>query len=261
MGLFSRFKDSPADLAALQFVPGAPQLNQTGGFFGRGAPVQPVAIPPAPGGAPPPQGGKKPSFGRVLDGVLGGQTITEVKDAYRAQQAAAQRKAALDGLAKQVITDPREMMVYQTDPDGWAKANASRLEAYTLTPGAKRGIGGQGIDYAPQQYEMGDDLIQTDANGGAHSIHKRDPTFAEKTTAEKVQAEIKNMADRLGIDAAQLVEMIRSHKANESIGQGNLGMRGREFEARKAAGGFGTPGVGGGVIGPTLDPNEWEPVR
>lgn len=221
---------------------------------------QPVAAqPPAqvPATAPAQQSVKGASFGRILDGVLGGQTVTEVKDAYRAQQIAQQRKAQLDALAGQVITDPREMMVYQADPEQWAKANASRLEAYTLSPGAKRAVGGQPIDYAPQQFQMGDQLVQTTPQGGAQSIFTRAPTFAEQNTREKTLAEIQNMIDRLGLDREQLAEAIRSHRANESIGRGNLGVRQSEYEARlKGVGGFGTPGVGN-VLGSSLGP-DWE---
>jgi hypothetical protein len=221
------------------------------------AAAQPIPA-QAPTAAPPvQQSAKGPSFLRILDGVLGGNTVTEVKDAYRAQQIAQQRKAQLDALAGQVITDPREMMVYQADPEQWAKANASRLEAYTLSPGAKRAVGGQQIDYAPQQFQMGDQLVQTTPQGGAQSIFTRAPTFAEQNTREKTLAEIQNMIDRLGLDREQLAEAIRNHRATEAIGQGNLGVRRNEYEARlRGVGGFGTPGVGN-VLGSSLGP-DWE---
>ena len=59
-------------------------------------------------------------------------------------------------------------------------------------------------------------------------------------------------------------EAERAHRAAEETARRNAAtsafsaQTGRlSYDARKKAGGFGTPGVGG-VLGPTLDPDEWE---
>jgi hypothetical protein len=51
-----------------------------------------------------------------------------------------------------------------------------------------------------------------------------------------------------GFKAMQLDETRRHNRATEGVASGNLGMRQKEFKARQAAGGFGTPGAG--VVAP-----------
>lgn len=253
------FAPPPVLPSALMPAPTLALPKQKRGLFGGGDPENPMT------GAQRMQmlGATLRDVGAGLNGQ-GGEAVSSLQQAMQAQQAKAKalkaaeaNRAQLAAMAEQLNMDPREKVLFFANPNEWAKANASRFEAYTLAPGAKRGVGGQQVDYAPQNIEMGDQLVQTQADGGAQSVFTRAPTFAESTTQKKVEAEIKNLADRLGIDQAQLVEMIRAHKATEAVAQGNLGMRGKEFEARRAAGGFGTPGVGG-VLGATLDPNDWE---
>jgi hypothetical protein len=66
-----------------------------------------------------------------------------------------------------------------------------------------------------------------------------------------------------GLQEKQFGEIQRHNRVGESTAQaqvgvarGNLGVRQQEYKARKEAGGFGTPGVAGKVIGPDLDPND-----
>lgn len=261
MGMFGgSFKGGARDLAALQFVPGAPQLNAGGGIFGRYQPPQ--AAPPVAAPAAPPAGGKGPSFGRVLDGVLGGSTITEVKDAYRARKAAEARQQQYLQMVESLNLSPEEKLIALNDPEEFMKAVATR-HAYHAEDGGKTVFNAPGQGGRPlvtQKLVEDGGIYGTQSADGYTQTGQRGMSHTETETARKNDADIAHAAALLGIQKEQLAEMVRNHKATEGIGYGNLGMRGKEFEARKAAGGFGTPGVGG-VLGPSLDPNEWEPVR
>lgn len=227
-----------------------------------GPALSPVSVPTYAPPAPQPQQPAKKGVGflNVLDALFAdgdvGDALAKVKARRAARAQQEQLLAAINSLPEE------ERIIAMADPKGWAEAKAKGLEPYTLSEGQIRGQGGKATHVAPKTVEMGDDLVRTGPDGTS-SIYTRPQTHAEKTTQQRVEAEIKNMADRLGIDQAQLVEMIRSHKASEGIAAGNLGvargglgLRQQEHQARlKGVGGYGTPGVS---LGRVVDPADVE---
>lgn len=140
------------------------------------------------------------------------------RKAERSQAAAADQRAALTKIAQSVITDPREWMLFQMDPQGWAKANASRFEAYTAAPGSVRGVGGDVLMAVPDYKEVGDQVVRTGLDG-VKPVYTRLPTYAE-ITGRMTQEEAR-----------------RHNQATEGLGRDI-------HNTRKASGGYGTPGVG-----------------
>jgi len=121
---------------------------------------------------------------RVLDRVLGGQTFSEALDYERARPMQEERARQLAELASQVITDPREWMVFQSDPEAWAKENATRYGAATMGQGTTRVYGDPsagGSSYTAPTYDFqGDQAVQYGPDGFS-ILGTRNPTFDEQT--------------------------------------------------------------------------------
>lgn len=142
------------------------------------------AMPSAPTPARPEKKVPKVSKLRVLDRVLGGQTFSEALDMERARPMQEERARQLAELASQVITDPREWMVFQSDPEAWAKENATRYGAATMSGGATRVYGdpnaGGSTFTAPTYGFEGDQAVEY-GPGGMNILGTRNPTFDEQT--------------------------------------------------------------------------------
>lgn len=101
---------------------------------------------------------------RVLDGVLGGgQTFSQSLDAERArpmqQEQAAQRRQQMMDFA--TTLDPRERMVFMSDPEAWAKSRAKGYEPVVAAQGSSIYEGGQfqQAPLGPQKLGPGDALV------------------------------------------------------------------------------------------------------
>jgi hypothetical protein len=191
-----------------------------------------------------------PSVAPAMMQALQGQSELAMK--RQSAQAKSQQQAQLLAMADKLGMDDREKVLFLSNPNEWAKANASRFEAATLSQGQRRyAPDGSIIAAAPDYQTMGDQLVQIDPSG-AQGIFRRDPTVSEQETAE--EHDWRRRFDTQGFDWQ------RQYQAGQlGVQRGNLGMRQKEYEARKAAGGFGTPGAGQ-ILGPTLpgNPSDWE---
>jgi hypothetical protein len=144
----------------------------------RFAPQQPAPMPqqmPAPVQAPR-RGGN--DFGRTMMEFID-PSFNRRADERSAAMANQEQRAQLFKFAQSVITDPREWLVFQTDPEAWAKARSSGYEAYTLAAGGKRGQDGETVDYNRQFIETGPEIVGTNADGSLTTEYKRGPTPEE----------------------------------------------------------------------------------
>ncbi len=139
------------------------------------------AMPTAPTPARPEKKVPKVSKLRVLDRVLGGQTFSEALDMERARPMQEERARQLAELASQVITDPREWMVFQSDPEAWAKENATRYAAANVGGGDSRIFGENGPAYTAPKYGFEGDQAVEYGPGGMNILGTRNPTFDEQT--------------------------------------------------------------------------------
>jgi hypothetical protein len=263
MGLFSRFKGSAPSAAMIAPVgdfAGSPTQAppQSRGMFSRF--VDPnsnvtgsqrlqmlgAALSDAGAGLNGQQGGAAARMGQGL--ALQQEAALKRQEALQKSQ----QQAQLVQMADQLGMDPRERLIFMADPAKWASANATRLEAYSLSPGAKRGVGGETVDYAPQFMELGDQVGRTTVDGGVDSVFRREPTYAETETATN--------NDFRRAQNLREFDWQRDYQGGMlGVAKSNAGRGWAAHNARlKGVGGYGTPGVGGGVIGPALDPNEWE---
>lgn len=220
---------------------GAPQPR--GLFGGRAAPVEAAPVEAAPsapvGGAAPQKAGGLDVLWKVLAGNSPGSSRRIVQgelDEAAAAQRAAQARAEL--IAR---LSPEERDLYMTDPKRWAELRMKQAEPYTLAQGAGRyGPGGQMQAYAPE--------VGVDGGYGYSSTPDGSVNWGEQRGMSHSEAETGRHNQRLeDVSLGQL-----------GISQGRLGLAREAHNARlKGVGGYGTPGVGGGVIGPDLD-SDWE---
>jgi hypothetical protein len=172
----------------------------------------------------------------------GGNVAGLQRDAL-ARQAALQA-ADLKKSFEASIKDPQELAFYRAAPDAYLKAKAKAFEPISVAGGNTVLNGPTGTFTAPK---LVDDAgiygtqgatgyTQTGARGGSIA-----ETEAER--AHKVSEEI----DRIRAQVAQ---------GQLTVQQGQLALDRAKHQARAAAGGYGTAGVGQ-VIGPTLT-SDWE---
>lgn len=122
---------------------------------------------------------------RLLDRVLGGQTVTEGLDAERLRlQAEAERPQTLayrqDALSR--ITDPRERALFLgLGGEDWQKNVGQQFAPQVVAEGAAQRVAGSGDVYNNRRTrEFGDSLVR-DTDTGYETLGTRDPTFKERT--------------------------------------------------------------------------------
>ena len=118
---------------------------------------------------------------RVLDRVLGGQTFSEALDYERARPMQEDRARQLAEIAQQVITDPREWMVFQADPEAWAKETATRYAAANVGGGDSRKFGENGPVYTAPKYGFEGDQAVSVGPEGMSVLGTRNPSYQEQT--------------------------------------------------------------------------------
>lgn len=165
----------------------------------------------------------------VLWGVLGGYspgaTKRGIEGGYQQQQAAQAREAEIQALARQNITDPRELLNFLANRKAYTESSAKNYEPQGVAGGnSVQYQGPQGpITTAPLMGVSGDQgYTQTPDNFSITG--QRAPSFAENTNAEQVKAQIAQAI-------AELTEKARHNRQSEGIGW---------YNARKAPGGVGS---------------------
>jgi hypothetical protein len=221
--------------AAQQATQSVDGVAQPRGLFGRStaaAPVaepEPAAMPAAQTNAAPQKAGGLDVLWKVLAGHSPGESRrivqADLDSAAAARQAAAQQAELLGRLS------PEERDLYMTDPKRWAELRMNQQAPYTLAQGAGRyGPGGQLQAYAPE--------VGVDGGYGYSSAPDGSINWGSQRGMSHTEAETGRHNKRLeDVSLGQL-----------GVAQGRLGLGWAAHNARRAAGGYGTPGVGMGVI-------------
>lgn len=190
-------------------------------------------------------------LGARLGGVALAQMAQNRNDTalLAAQEADRERYAALvqQKAAALFPDDARAQAAFSLAPEAMIGAVAKGYEPQQVAAGNTLRVQGQADFMAPKYgvdgghaYGIGPDGFQWGA--------QRPQSHAEVEAARHNQ--IGEQQGWRGLDISQ-------QNANTSAFSAQTGRM--SFEERRRQGGFGTPGVGG-VIGPALDPNEWEIV-
>lgn len=132
---------------------------------------------------------------RVLDGVLGGKTVTESLDGERARETALAQGQQGDPMMRAIaatITDPNELAVFLASPEDWAKNSAEFYSPQVVGAGAAQVRGGVRTVDQPQNIQSGDSIVQV-GSGGANSIFTRTtPSISEGIASRGVDVQATN---------------------------------------------------------------------
>lgn len=144
--------------------------------------------------------------------------------------------------------DPRAQAAFISAPDAALGTFWKGYEPTTLSGGQTRinPLGGQNFTAPELRYEGG--IAGTQTADGFDVTGQRPQTYVE------TEAGRHNL-----VDEGQGWRGLNIQQQNANTGMFSAQTGRMAHDARAAAGGYGTPGVGG-VIGPNLDPNVWEVV-
>jgi hypothetical protein len=170
--------------------------------------------------------------GAALDGRQGGG-VAAMQQNMLAQQAANQQAEQLKGFEAS-ITDPRELAFFRAAPEPYLKAMAERFKPMTVAGGSTVLNGPSGTFTAPNLVND-DGIYGTQTADGYTQTGQRGPSIAETETGRHNKASETMDAVRAAIARGQL-----------TVQQGQLILDREKHTARSAAGGYGTPGSGGG---------------
>ncbi len=144
----------------------------------RFAPQQPAPMPqqmPAPVQAPR-RGGN--DFGRTIMEFIDPSfnRRADERDAAAAQQ---EQRAQFLQFAQSVLTDPRERLVFQANPEKWAENVATRYAQIKLGKGEAATVGDDTVAYNPDFMEVGPNVFSTNADGTVDKVGTREATPEE----------------------------------------------------------------------------------
>ena len=155
------------------------------------APMPSAAVLPAPGGAVATPQRQRVSGWRVLDRVLGGETITGGLDAERARLQAEAERPQMQNRMEELRRIARGMgdaalIAFETNPTAFGESVGYQQRPQVVAPGAIQAIAGRAAVGAPQQYEFGDQRRSFNPVTQEDSlIASRGPTIAEQNDAER----------------------------------------------------------------------------
>lgn len=210
----------------------------------------------------PAQGGDNfaPSRGARLSALLGdmgaslqgGHTnrlgaLDEQADQHRS---AAAEDAAIMEQAKLAGASPQEILTIMLDRKAMANALATNSAAANVGGGATRTYRGGGTYTAPLLGHDGQ--YGTTQTPDSYEVTGQRPISYPEQAAQQANSIREVIARQQAQDRArQQAEIERANRAREGLGWAN-------HNERKRQRGFGTPGVGGGAMGPESD---WEDVN
>lgn len=144
---------------------------------------------------------------RLLDRVLGGQTITEGLDAERArlqQQANAPTMMARNQQILQSIEDPRERALFLANPEEWAKNVGQQFAPQVVSAGGAQFVGGRRVGEQPSYTESGDTILSRTSEGVMPVYTRTAPSIAEQNAAAKTALDRELGMSRIAIDQGAL---------------------------------------------------------
>lgn len=135
------------------------------------------------------------TFGAELqdidDGGNRGERRSQSLANRQAQQEAQQGRMRLNTLAQELNMSPRERLLFQADPEAWAKSNADRLAPYNLGAGDARYIDGQEVASRPEAAEFfntRDGIVQA-GPGGVELAYGVQPEALQAPTGYRYTAD------------------------------------------------------------------------
>jgi len=156
----------------------------------RFAPQQPAPMPqqmPAPVQAPR-RGGN--DFGRTLMEFID-PSFNRRADERSAAMAGQQQRAAFAQWAQQNIADPLERQIAIYNPEGYLKAKATGLEAYTLTEGGVRGQGRDVLRSVPRTMQDNNNFYQADPEtGGVKNVLQGPASLSDQVAQRRLEFDI-----------------------------------------------------------------------
>lgn len=181
--------------------------NPAGRPAGNGVPVLENGavsyVPPTPGAAPAQR--ERVSGWRVLDRVLGGQTVTEGLDQERARlQAQADAPAQQERIqaALAAITDPRERALFLgLGGEDWQKNVGQQYAPQVVGAGAAQAVAGRRTVEQPSFTESGDTILARTSEGVTPVFTRTDPSITEQTAQNRLLWDQQYGAGQLGISA------------------------------------------------------------
>lgn len=147
---------------------------------------------------------------RVLDRVLGGQTVSEGLDAERARlQAEADRPNQLaiaqenERIARAL--GPQALLAFRSAPKELGESLGYQYRPTTTGAGGISSVFGTGQQVeAPRVLEFGNDLVQAGPLSGTRTLATRGPSYAEQAQMSKAERDAANDAARLELDYQRL---------------------------------------------------------
>lgn len=194
---------------------------------------------------------------RLLAQAITGYAQRKNDEKLHAAQTAdqqAQQAYVRQQIASAFPNDPRAQALASLNPEAVIAAAAKGYEPQTLSSGQTLVQGGAPVYQAPIIEKFDDRFGRYDPTTNSVSYTQaRGPTFQENEGQRHNQ-----VGEAQGWRGLDINQQNANSQATSAGAAATGAQTGRlAYEARKAAGGFGTPGVGG-VLGPNLDPNEWE---
>lgn len=124
---------------------------------------------------------------RVLDRVLGGETISGGLDSERErlrQEALRPTMEARQAELRQIVASlpPAAQVAYALNPEKFGENLAEQFGVTTTSAGGRSDVLGFGTGVSAPTFTLnGDTIVRNDLNGGSTPTFKRGPTYAEET--------------------------------------------------------------------------------
>lgn len=147
---------------------------------------------------------------RVLDRVLGGETVSGGLDSERARlqtQADAPQRMEMAAENERIARalGPQALLALRTNPQAIGEGLAAQYKPTTTGAGGISTIFGTGQQVsAPRVLEFGNDLVEADPLGGTRTLATRGPSYAEQAQIGRIQQDAAQADARLGLDYQRL---------------------------------------------------------
>lgn len=147
---------------------------------------------------------------RVLDRVLGGQTISEGLDAERARlqaEAEAPQRMAVAQENERIARalGPQALLALRANPQALGESLGYQYRPTTTGAGGVSTVFGTGQQVeAPRVLEFGNDLVQAGPISGTRTLATRGPSYAEQAQMARAQQDAAQAEARLNLDYQRL---------------------------------------------------------
>lgn len=149
---------------------------------------------------------------RVLDRVLGGETITGGLDAERARlqaEADAPARAAIAEENERIARalGPQALLALRTNPQAIGEGLAAQYKPTTTAAGGISTIFGTGQQVsAPRDFEAGTGIYRADPLGGVERVADLDPSYGERAALARAEQDAVQAERRFDIDERRLAQ-------------------------------------------------------